>query len=315
VLTQVRDSSLEDIRYYLLGEGSPGNKIVLRLKKKLESNLNLLEEKKKADEKRTKEEEEAKAKANANAVVPKKKEEEKRKSLIRLEALEQYSIAKNSMMSRIEQDSKFHLQGLLEKEGESRRMAEAAAEAERRSNELRSKLAQEKAEKAWRDRKESQRKKAASEVYQFIQFCAEGGYSNDEAIKRMIKNRADLVFAADDDGDTGAHLAAKNGKVSTLTVLVNEGANVNACNNDANTPLHFACHYGHVEIVKLLLKSGATVRAYNTMGKSPTDMMDSHISPTVMGQILSAVEGHSSFIPIGQGIGIRIPCINVCSPS
>jgi ankyrin repeat protein/imidazolonepropionase-like amidohydrolase len=55
------------------------------------------------------------------------------------------------------------------------------------------------------------------------------------------------------------HLAAANGEIERVKLLISEGADVNAKNNEGLTPLHCAARAGHKEIVGLLLAHGADV--------------------------------------------------------
>lgn len=294
-----RDSKLDEIRSYIYNDGSPGNKVLQRLQKKLDAKLaKLLKEQQKVKEDKKDSRDEMKEAESKKLTTQREKDD--------------YAMKKEYSLTRMEQEAKFHLSKLLEKEEESRQLADAAADAERRANALKSKLRQDAAEQAWKDKKESWRRKAVSETYQFIQNCAEG---NDKAVLNMLYKRSGLILETDDDGDTGAHVAAKNGKLSTLAILVREGTDINASNHEGNTPLHYACHYGHVNIVKNLLQNGASVRACNALGKTPIGMVDSHISPDDLAQIVEALQSYSDYVEIANGIGIYIPWKGSCAQS
>ena len=47
------------------------------------------------------------------------------------------------------------------------------------------------------------------------------------------------------------HRAARFGKCTAVSILLERGASVNVRNNFGSTPLHLACEYGHHEIVKV----------------------------------------------------------------
>ncbi|KAE9385780.1 ankyrin, partial [Gymnopus androsaceus JB14] len=52
-------------------------------------------------------------------------------------------------------------------------------------------------------------------------------------------------------------IAAEIGHLDVVSVLIEEGANVNAQSEDGSTALRQASQEGHLEIVKLLLNHGA----------------------------------------------------------
>ncbi|MGI9338600.1 MAG: ankyrin repeat domain-containing protein, partial [Gammaproteobacteria bacterium] len=63
------------------------------------------------------------------------------------------------------------------------------------------------------------------------------------------------VFA---DGDLPPlHLAAKDGDVASVIILIGNGADVNAKTKEDWTPLHFAAVQGETDIALFLVKAGA----------------------------------------------------------
>mmetsp|Transcript_19644 Transcript_19644/g.75379 ORF Transcript_19644/g.75379 Transcript_19644/m.75379 type:complete len:228 (-) Transcript_19644:40-723(-) len=66
------------------------------------------------------------------------------------------------------------------------------------------------------------------------------------------------------------HCAALNGAVECLTLLIDNGAQVDIMNNSAMTPLHYAALMDRSECVKLLLETGCEVNVRCThTGKTP----------------------------------------------
>ena len=112
-----------------------------------------------------------------------------------------------------------------------------------------------------------------------------------------------LKSAKVDDGSHALHIAAKDGDIQTVQLLVGCGADVNALNelgqtplhtaaggetdchelcstllehnvkidavdNDGNQPLHLACSQGHTEVSRRLLSNGANASASNANGQT-----------------------------------------------
>lgn len=76
----------------------------------------------------------------------------------------------------------------------------------------------------------------------------------------VFEHVADLdVNQKNKDGHTPVYLAAALGHSTTVSVLVDHGANVNVKCGRYGSPLHAACFAGHLEAVDNLLKLGASI--------------------------------------------------------
>ena len=75
-------------------------------------------------------------------------------------------------------------------------------------------------------------------------------------VRRLIKERVD-VNAAEVDGTTPLHWAARVNDVATAELLIKAGANVKAANRYEVLPLSVACMNGNAAMIRLLLASGA----------------------------------------------------------
>ena len=63
--------------------------------------------------------------------------------------------------------------------------------------------------------------------------------------------------------------ASRDGRTAVITVLLDHGANADQANIDGDTPVCYAAHGGHVEAIKLLLDHGADVDKANNNDKTP----------------------------------------------
>jgi ankyrin repeat protein len=87
------------------------------------------------------------------------------------------------------------------------------------------------------------------------------------ALATLLDRDRDVVTARDQAGSTLLHHAAGFGRLETLTLLLEAGADVNAKNRRNATPLHWAIH--DEAKVRLLLSHGAAVNARQAEGRTP----------------------------------------------
>ena len=90
-----------------------------------------------------------------------------------------------------------------------------------------------------------------------------------DAVRTLIKNGAD-VNAAQGDGMTALHWAARNGDLELTRVLLFAGANVKASTRlGGYTPLLLAAQQGHAGVIAALITAGSDVKAANALGTTP----------------------------------------------
>jgi hypothetical protein len=85
------------------------------------------------------------------------------------------------------------------------------------------------------------------------------------AVKALLEEGCDVDATADRD-ETALTLAAREGQLEIVRLLIDAGAKVNF-ENDV-TPLHCAAKGGHMEVARALLDSGAAVNAKCSVGDS-----------------------------------------------
>ena len=78
----------------------------------------------------------------------------------------------------------------------------------------------------------------------------------DTAIAELLLKRGAAVDDASQGGSRPLHAAASSGKIATMRLLIEHGADVNAMSPD-ETALFAACQAGHYAAVRLLIASGA----------------------------------------------------------
>lgn len=88
------------------------------------------------------------------------------------------------------------------------------------------------------------------------------------AVQRMLEHGA-CVEAVNKEGVSALMIAAGEGHLDVVKVLVMHKARVNATNDAGDTSLHFAVRHNHPEIAAYLLENGAAVDARNKKGVTP----------------------------------------------
>ena len=86
------------------------------------------------------------------------------------------------------------------------------------------------------------------------------------AMKQALTDGADPNIKDPQSGNTLLTVAALMGHTEIVTLLLENGADVNARNRDDGTALHIAAFFGRAETVKLLLEEGANTTLRNNMG-------------------------------------------------
>ena len=94
----------------------------------------------------------------------------------------------------------------------------------------------------------------------------------DEAL-RWLKERPQDIDVPDNAGNTPLQIAALEGDVEVVQLLLNAGCDTTSKNIDKDTPLIDAVENGHLEVVRLLLKAGLDPRQKNAKGQEPLELI------------------------------------------
>lgn len=116
----------------------------------------------------------------------------------------------------------------------------------------------------------------------FIVACG-----HDEDIAEYLLDKSD-TSEADKEGLTPLHWACCAGLVNTVTLLTEQGVNVNAKAKLGATALMVACSGGHIEIVKHLMSHGAEVNAATPEGWTALHVAVWASAPTVVHLLIQA---------------------------
>jgi ankyrin repeat protein len=99
-------------------------------------------------------------------------------------------------------------------------------------------------------------------------LCLASWKGHESIVSLLLEEGAD-VNAKSSYGWTPLLVACQNGHDSIVSLLLEKGADVNVKDEDGWTPLHEACQNGHEAIVSLLLEKGADVNAKDNGGETP----------------------------------------------
>lgn len=99
--------------------------------------------------------------------------------------------------------------------------------------------------------------------------------NNRAAVTKLLDAKKDkeLVNKRDTLEQSPLHIAAFEGFVDMVVLLLVNGANVNGLDRNKWTPLHCAASSGQLQIIEILLDQGANPAALNNEGASPLHYM------------------------------------------
>lgn len=97
----------------------------------------------------------------------------------------------------------------------------------------------------------------------------------DKAEKENLYRQAEFgnLDYRNKEGETMLHLAAKDGDVKLVDLLIQFGVDVNIADVIGNLPAHFAAEMGNFEILEKLKDCGANMEAKNKNGFTASEML------------------------------------------
>jgi len=109
--------------------------------------------------------------------------------------------------------------------------------------------------------------------------------NNLKLAKSIIERRPNI-----NDMNKSLNLCSLNGLSDIVSLLIENGANVNFQNNEGQTPLHLAVQHGYVELVEILVRSGADQSLTNKQKKNAFDLTSSISDTTSKVKIINILE-------------------------
>ncbi len=113
---------------------------------------------------------------------------------------------------------------------------------------------------------------------------------------------------AKQNGQTGLHFAAMNGKVDIITVLIARGAKVDAQDDQGITPLMLAAKDGQLDAVKALIAQGAKIETQNKLGENALHIAGAHGKKEVVTELLD--RGANIRATSNNGLNVLVFALN-----
>ena len=130
--------------------------------------------------------------------------------------------------------------------------------------------------------------------------------NNLEAIQFLVLHGANVNSYNRLDGSTSLHEAARRGQIEMMTLLLDNGADIESQSNEGFTPLFSAVRNGKLEAVKLLLERGANVHHFlKDEGWAPLHYVSTFPTDNTV-EIMAAL--------LDAGTDIEIQCGNGMTP-
>ncbi len=87
--------------------------------------------------------------------------------------------------------------------------------------------------------------------------------SNVDIVSKFIKKTNININFYDQDGNTPLHVAAEDGNIDIINLLIKNNADIHAVNHFCRTPLHYGVETDDIDIIRLFISNGANVNSSN----------------------------------------------------
>ena len=112
-----------------------------------------------------------------------------------------------------------------------------------------------------------------------IRWYEANGPDAEDRMERIQSMRKLYNVRDMDNGNAAIHIAAQNGKIELVKIILSNGGLVNARNQSGNTALHMATEYGMLEVAKLLKDSEADINIKNNDGHAAMNGIEGQKAP------------------------------------
>ncbi|KAK5647099.1 hypothetical protein RI129_005563 [Pyrocoelia pectoralis] len=104
-----------------------------------------------------------------------------------------------------------------------------------------------------------------------LHYAVIGGHC--DIVEYLLDNFKEIsVNQSDADMFSPLHMAALNGDLRMVKLLLEKRANVQFTNRQKHTPLHLAAQKGYVDVINLLIENGANINAHDLHDCSPLSL-------------------------------------------
>ena len=91
----------------------------------------------------------------------------------------------------------------------------------------------------------------------------------EKVVHFLARQRGCINLQEPDTGLTALHVAAGDGNLPTVKLLLTHRASANLTDRQGDSPLHYACYKGHTPVIRLLVNTGAEINNENKRGFTP----------------------------------------------